>query len=87
MKRHQFNSSIQDFKLEDSSMIYGKIVHNDEYDIARLQQDAWIYEIKLLQEVLKPYEGTIYFEYSIPRMGKRIDVLQLIDPVIFELEI
>ena len=50
-------------------------------------QDAWIYEIELLQEVLKPYDGTIYFEYGIPRMGKRIDVVLLIDSVIFVLEL
>ena len=35
---------------------------------------------------LQPYQGTVYFEYSIPRMGKRIDAVVLIGPVIFVLE-
>jgi len=84
--RHQYSSSIKEFSTGDSYSIYGKIVSGDEYDIARLQQDAWIYEIELLQHVLQPYDGTIYFEYSIPRMGKRIDVVLLIESVIFVLE-
>ena len=32
------------------------------------------------------YKGAIFFEYSIPRMGRRIDVLLIIDSVIFVLE-
>jgi hypothetical protein len=36
--------------------------------------------------VLLHFEGAIYFEYSIPRMGKRIDVVLLIGPAIFILE-
>ena len=38
------------------------------------------------KEVLSDVEGSIYFEYAIPRMGKRIDVVLLIGPVIFVLE-
>jgi len=43
-------------------------------------------EIRILQKVLLKYKGGIYFEYSIPRMGQRIDVLLLIKSVIFILE-
>jgi len=86
MKRHQYSSKLKDFNQDNPNSIFGNIVSNDEFDIVRLQQDAWIYEIKLLQDVLQPYEGTIYFEYSIPRMGKRIDVVLLINSVIFVLE-
>lgn len=50
------------------------------------QRDAWLEEIRILQLVLQPYEGAIYLEYSIPRMGRRIDVVLLIGPVIFVLE-
>ena len=50
------------------------------------QKDAWLAEIIILKEVLPPYKGSIYFEYSIPRMGQRIDVIILIGSVIFILE-
>ena len=50
------------------------------------QRDAWLEEIRILQKALIGSDGSIYFEYSIPRMGQRIDVLLLIGPVIFVLE-
>lgn len=52
------------------------------------QTDAWCEEIALLKNILKAYfgRGHIYFEYSIPRMGRRIDVVLLIDGVILLLE-
>ena len=50
------------------------------------QRDAWLAEINILRTVLSDYNGAVYFEYSIPRMGRRIDVVLLIGPVIFVLE-
>lgn len=50
------------------------------------QRDAWSEEIRSLQDVLMNFEGNIYFEYSIPRMGKRIDAVCVIGPVVFVLE-
>ena len=51
--------------------------------------EAWLGEINLLQEVLTPWqdeEAEIIFEYDIPRLGKRIDVVLLLRGVIFCLE-
>src|SRR5206468_8224610 len=48
--------------------------------------DAWLQEIKILKGVLNGYKGLIFFEYSIPRMGRRIDVVLIIKNVIFVLE-
>ena len=43
-------------------------------------------EILIMKKVLSQYEGRIYFEYAIPRMGKRIDVLVITGPIIIVLE-
>lgn len=53
-----------------------------------LQNDAWREEISLLKDILTPYigRGHIYFEYTIPRMGRRIDVVLLLDGVVLLLE-
>ncbi len=47
---------------------------------------AWDLEVSCLQKVLAQWAGSIHFEYTIPRMGRRIDVVALIGPVIFVLE-
>ncbi|MBU1862998.1 MAG: hypothetical protein KKH94_04965, partial [Candidatus Omnitrophica bacterium] len=59
---------------------------SNDFALEQTQRDAWVEEIIILQKTLSPYSGSIYFEYSIPRMGKRIDVLLIIGPVIFVLE-
>ena len=54
-----------------------------------LQLKAWTEEIDLLQEVLVPYAAQtaeIIFEYTIPRLAKRVDVVLLLGGVIFALE-
>ena len=51
--------------------------------------EAWIKEIEVLQKVLIPWEdsdGRIVFEYDIPRLGKRIDVVLLLRGIVFCLE-
>lgn len=51
--------------------------------------EAWKGEIELLQDVLRPWAdeaGEIVFEYDIPRLGKRIDVVLLLRGIIFCLE-
>ncbi|HKS16338.1 MAG TPA: DNA/RNA helicase domain-containing protein, partial [Planctomycetota bacterium] len=50
------------------------------------QIQAWHWQIQLLKGVLANREGAIYFEYSIPRMGRRIDTVLLLGPVIFVIE-
>ncbi|MGM0582924.1 MAG: DUF2075 domain-containing protein [Bacteroidota bacterium] len=52
----------------------------------KTQKDSWKYQIIELQKILQPYNGSIYFEYAIPRMGKRVDVLLIIKSIIFVLE-
>ncbi len=66
--------------------ILGILSRNNEFDLSQGQRDAWAEEIRILQEAITEYQGNIYFEYSIPRMGRRIDVLLIIGSVIFVLE-
>ena len=50
------------------------------------QKRAWITQISILKEALKEFEGSIFFEYSIPRMGKRVDNIIIINGLIFVVE-
>lgn len=51
--------------------------------------EAWLGEIQLLQELLQKWQdepSQIIFEYNIPRLGKRIDVVLLLRGKVFCLE-
>lgn len=64
----------------------GKLALRNDFVLIQTQRGAWVSEISILRKVLEPYSGSIYFEYSIPRMGRRIDVVLLIKSVIFVVE-
>jgi DUF2075 family protein len=86
MKRAYYSDSISNFQKVTTEEILGILATNNAFSLEQSQRDAWIEEIKILRNVLFAYEGKIFFEYSIPRMGQRIDVVVLIGPVIFVLE-
>jgi len=86
MKREYYSNSIANFLTSDKDEILGKLTRNSDFDLGQNQRDAWVEQIIILKKVLTSFSGSIYFEYSIPRMGKRIDVLLIIEQVIFILE-
>ncbi|HEY6042888.1 MAG TPA: hypothetical protein VIX58_12225, partial [Anaerolineae bacterium] len=86
MNRAFYSDTIANFIASSTDVILGRLALGNEFALDQTQRDAWLVEISILQWTLKPYAGSIYFEYSIPRMGKRIDVLLLIGPTIFVLE-
>jgi len=86
MKREFFSASIEEFLHLDSKLILGQLTQNNDFDLVQTQRDAWIEEIKILKRELFGIKGHIFFEYAIPRMGRRIDVVLLIGTVVFVLE-
>jgi len=86
MKRAYYSATIADFKAASPEQILGTLAGNNSFTLEQTQLNAWREEIRILREVLSNHQGQIYFEYSIPRMGKRIDVLLIIGPAIVVLE-
>ncbi len=86
MKREYYSDSISNFLRSSTEEILGILALNNDFALVQTQRGAWVAQIEILREILTPHQGSIYFEYSIPRMGRRIDVVLLIGPVIFVLE-
>ncbi|MBR1564033.1 MAG: DUF2075 domain-containing protein [Paludibacteraceae bacterium] len=82
-----YSNTISAFVQEDPEQVRLRLVDNGGNEPE--QKMAWIEEIDILQSALLPFaqeEGRIIFEYSIPRMGKRIDVVLLLRGIVFVLE-
>lgn len=58
----------------------------NDFALIQTQRDAWVAQIEILRTTLSSHTGSVYFEYSIPRMGHRIDVVAVIGAVIFVME-
>lgn len=90
MKSNNFyySSSIADFLKKSKEEILGTIFSNDPHLEIKLQQaNTWEEEIQILKQQLNGITtGQILFEYTIPRMGKRVDVVLLYENIVFILE-
>lgn len=86
MNRAYYSDPIATFLNRSAEEILGILVRASEFSVIQTQQQAWHYQINLLKSILGTYEGKIYFEYAIPRMGRRIDVLLVLGSAIFVLE-
>ena len=86
MLNSYYEQDISEFLNATTNEIIGEISRSNHFDQTRLQGKAWEYQIKLLKECLKGLTGTVFFEFSIPRMGKRIDTVVITKNVVFVLE-
>ncbi|MGA2525465.1 MAG: DUF2075 domain-containing protein [Smithellaceae bacterium] len=86
MNRAYYSATIKDFLNTSPEIILGKLAIRNTFALEQLQRDAWLEEINILCKALCNFQGMIYFEFSIPRMGQRIDAVLLIGSVIFVLE-
>lgn len=84
-----YDSEISVFLSEDANAIFGKLNKDAHGEILTTQREAWEGEISILQDALIPWkdvDGKIIFEYIIPRLGGKIDVVVLLKGIIFCIE-
>ncbi len=87
MNRAYYKNTISNFIKEDENAILGKLsLNHSNNQLEDLQKNAWVKQIEILKNQLKEFEGHIYFEFSIPRMGKRVDNIVIIKNTIFIIE-
>ena len=86
MERFYYGKTIAEFLAEEPDAIFGALSQAESFDTVRDQKNAWNEEIGLLKSILQGYNGDVFFEYSIPRLGKRVDVILLINGVVLCLE-
>jgi hypothetical protein len=87
LKRAYYSNSIKEFLKQDETTIFGEIVSNDQFSAQDLQKNTWKREIEILKRELSYFEsGHILFEYTIPRIGNRIDNVFIYKGIIFLLE-
>ncbi len=86
--RYYYSDSITEFLFRNNNEIIGSLTVASQHDVNDETSQSWIVEIKTLRKTLIPYKGrgSLYFEYNIPRMGRRVDVIAVIDGIVFVLE-
>ena len=83
---YYYRNTISNFLRRTTDEIIGAITCSNEYDVVFQQNKSWEQQIPILKNALQGFEGEIFFEFSIPRMGKRVDTLVVIKNVVFVIE-
>ena len=86
--RAYYYANCDDFLNASEAKIRDEIVqHSMQFDLTAQQNIAWNEEIRILKQVMRELgDGQIAFEYTIPRMGRRVDVVIIRKGQIFLLE-
>ncbi len=89
MSRCLYNSSFKNFMNTDDNTIFGILCERYHGEALTTTREAWKSEISIMKDVISSLsnkDGKIIFEYDIPRLGKRVDVVLLLDGIVFCLE-
>lgn len=84
-----YENNLYGFLYDNEKSILGTLVENYNGQVQTTQIDAWKEEISIMRDVaqkLGSKDGRIVFEYDIPRLGKRVDVVLLYRGIIFCIE-
>lgn len=84
--RAWYSASIAEFLQTQPESVFERLARNTEFTLLLTQRDAWLAQITLLRECLDGLTGTLFLEFTIPRMGRRIDAVVLTGPVVFAVE-
>lgn len=84
--RAYFAAECDDFRDASSDEIIGALSSRSEYSIDTDQRNAWVAEIEILRSAIAGIAGTILLEFTVPRIGTRLDAVLLANGIVFALE-
>lgn len=88
MGRFYYSNIVSEFLRDDPVRIFGQLTgHHPLQTLTPQQKEAWRHQILFLQQRLRDFEaGQLFFEFSIPRMGKRVDCVLVYNDIVFVIE-
>ncbi|WP_297672997.1 DUF2075 domain-containing protein [uncultured Akkermansia sp.] len=87
IKRSYYSNDLQSFCTQTLEEILGQIALHTPFPLDQNSRNSFVHEIRLLQRVLKSVpDGSIALEYTIPRIGERIDVVIACAGILYILE-
>lgn len=87
MRDSYYSASVAHFLKTQESVVFGGLARTSPFDLTPQQRYAWESQIAILKKQLSEHpQGHLFFEFCIPRMGKRADVLLLHKGIVFVIE-
>jgi hypothetical protein len=86
LSRYWYGDTISAFSAATVESVVGALSLANPLDTTSDQIIAWREQVELLRPQLQGLDGAIYFEFDIPRIGRRIDVVLVVRSVVFVIE-
>lgn len=87
IQRAAYRSDLASFHVDQDDAILGRLAHAQAGDVTPAQREAWAEQIEILRTSLQNLtDGTLCFEYLIPRIGKRTDNVLLVGNTVLVIE-
>ncbi len=82
-----YNAHISHFLKDDAERILGVLTLEHHHALEEQQRWAWLQQISILKKVLSSRSnGRLFLEFYIPRMGKRADVVLVLESIVLVIE-
>lgn len=82
-----YTADREKFFSDSDDQILGELARANTFALDLEQKGAWLQQIRILRNALTAIDAfTLYFEFTIPRMGKRADAVVVIGDCIFIIE-
>jgi hypothetical protein len=87
-RRCAYENSVAGFLEDPPDRVVGTLVGASDFDTNTLQARAWETSIGCLRAALPdaPADGRLFLEFDVPRLGKRIDAVLFLAPVLIVIE-
>ena len=71
-----YHAPVAEFLLEKDDRLLGILSAENPFSLEEQQRGAWQEEFRILKSAVgEDPDGRIFFEFYIPRMGKRVDAI------------
>jgi len=89
VRRSYYSAPFQQFLNDSDEHVLGALAKSHHLSLDLLQTNAWRAQIQIFRRILGDGEltgGYLFFEFAIPRMGKRVDVILIYRGLVLVLE-
>ncbi len=86
LPRAYYVASVGVFLDAAPEAVLGSLAAHSEFAVEQSQRDAWVSQVAILKSVLPGLAGVLFLEYSIPRLGRRIDAVLVCGAIVFVIE-
>ncbi len=86
MPQSSYSVQLADLPGVSPEAVLGALTAASDFPVDPAQRDAWLDEIEILKGALAGLQGTLHLEFTVPRIGSRIDAVIISGPIVFVIE-